>query len=119
MTSSENRSILEQKVREKKEKEELKENEIEVKRKEKDELKAKQRREREAKQKEKEQVCGHEKLLCIQKTVSTNPCICCDHPQMSGFVTGLCLIDISNQVFSVGMASIQGLATFKGVPGSF
>ena len=50
LTSSENRSILEQKVREK-EKEELKENEIEVKRKEKDELKAKQRREREAKQK--------------------------------------------------------------------
>ena len=26
-------------------------------------------------------VYGHEKLLCVQKTVSTNPSLCCDHPR--------------------------------------
>jgi len=42
--------------------------------------------------------------MCTE-TVSTSPSICCDHPQMSGFVTGLCHHRLL-QVFSAGMAYV-------------
>ena len=63
-----------------------------------------------------ESIHCHEEFLCVQKAVSTHPCLCRDNPQIS-LSLDCAVMDLSDNVFSPGMAyvALSHVRTLAGV----